>query len=186
MRLFVALVPPEAARRSIAEQIASERASLPSASWVREQNLHLTLLFLGEVDEAQAARAAHAFAAAGAAPLSALVTMPVAGGFPAHGPIRVVWLALEPAQELARLAGTLRAAAERAGLPFDAKPFHPHLTLARCRTPWPSALRPGLARLVPPSSPAFRAERLTLVSSVPGPSGPTYTQISEIALEEAA
>jgi PncC family amidohydrolase len=100
--------------------------------------------------------------------------------------IRVVWLALEPAAELARLADAVRAAALRAELPFDPKPFRPHLTLARCRVPWPPALQPELARLAAEPAPRFVAERVRLISSVLGAGGPTYSTVAELALREAA
>jgi 2'-5' RNA ligase len=187
VRLFVALEPPEEVRRAIDERVAAERGRLPAANWVRPENLHLTLVFLGELPETRVLEAERALAAAAAACAPANeVTVAAAGGFPERGPIRVVWLGLEPVAELARIADALRAAARAAGLPFDAKPFRAHLTLARCRRPWPAALRAELTRLAPAPPASFRAARAALVASVLGGGGPRYTTVAGLPLGEAA
>jgi 2'-5' RNA ligase len=186
VRLFVALQLPEPVRRSIAARVEVERGRLPPASWVSERNLHLTLLFLGELQESVAQVALRAFAEAELVRPSSPLVVASAGGFPERGPIRVVWLALEPAAELTRLADAVRAVARRAELPFDPKPFRSHLTVARCRAPWPATLRPDLARLAPSPAARFAPERVQLISSVLGASGPSYTAVAELTLREAA
>jgi len=185
MRLFVALVPPEPVRCAVWRRGAERRASFPAASWAREENLHATLLFLGEVDETRLPELEEALAGAarGARPLRIGVATP--GAFPPSGRIRVVWIGLEPAGELVRLASAVRAAARRA-FAFDEKPFRPHLTLARCRSPWPAALRSRLAELAPPSPLGFEARAIELVESRLGAGGPRYRSLAALALGEAA
>lgn len=182
MRLFVALELPEQARRAIAESVATERDGLPAANWVRAAQLHLTLLFLGEIAAAALEATVAALAAAELPALSGPVSVGSAGAFPERGPLRVIWLGLEPAPELVRLAEALRSAAAAGGLPFDAKPFHPHVTIARCRTPWPAALRSELARLEPEPRPRFVPACAALISSVLGPHGPSYSTVTELPL----
>lgn len=186
MRLFVALELPEEARQAIAERVAAERDRFPAASWVRAPQLHLTLLFLGEIDDAALGETVAALSGAELPAPTSPVSVGAAGAFPERGPLRVIWLGLEPAGELARLAEALRFAATGARLPFDARPFHSHVTLARCRTPWPPALRGELAGLEPELRPCFVPASASLISSVPGPSGPSYTTVAELPLREAA
>ena len=186
MRLFVALEPPAAVRRSIVERVASVRDHFPAATWVRERNLHLTLLFLGELDDRQVAAAERALAETRLSWSGEPVRLGAAGTFPERGALRVVWLAVEPASELSALAATLRASARGAGLPFDAKPFRAHLTVARCRRPWPPATRSALESLTISPSPGFAPERVSLLSSVLGKNGPTYSTVAELAFAEAA
>jgi len=52
VRLFVALELPDALRRAAGERVAAEHPRLPAARWTHPDNLHLTLVFLGEVEEA--------------------------------------------------------------------------------------------------------------------------------------
>jgi 2'-5' RNA ligase len=186
VRLFLALEPSAPFRRAVAERVAQRRDSLPPASWVREPNLHLTLLFFGEVEDAALARTIAALESTRTPAPATAVSVGSAGAFPERGPVRVIWLGLEPARDLALVAEAFRAAAGRAGLSFDAKPFRPHLTLARCRRPWPGSLRQGLAEMVPTPSPTFRATYAALLSSVLTPGGASYSALAKIPLAEAA
>jgi 2'-5' RNA ligase len=185
MRLFVAVELPEPLRQSIAVA-GTRRDGWPPASWVRAENLHLTLAFVGEVDEArigglEAALRRHA---AGAAPFSARTA--AAGAFPSQGALRVVWLGLEPTVDFAGLARLARAACAEAALPFDEKPFAPHLTLARCKPPWPAATRERLAKLAPRRPLELEIGAIAIVASELGPSGPRYTRQAEARLGAAA
>jgi len=182
VRLFAALELPPAVAEQVGERIEQERAALPAASWVRSANLHLTLAFFGDVDEARVEPlgAALAQVAAGLDPFA--VHLGGAGGFPEHGAIRVVWLAIEPAQELARLSGRLRAAAEICGVASDAKPFRAHVTLARCRRPWPGRWRGALERLELAGASAIEVRSAALMASELGAGGPIYRRLAELPL----
>jgi 2'-5' RNA ligase len=186
VRLFLALEPSAPFRQAVATRVAELKGSLPAASWVRPSNLHLTLLFLGEVEEPELPNVVRTFESARAEAPAEPISVGGAGGFPEQGRVRVVWLGLEPARALAAIASAYRAAAAAARLAFDSKPFRPHLTLARCRAPWPGALRARLPELAPPAAPPFRAESAALLSSVLGPGGATYTPRARFALAEAA
>jgi 2'-5' RNA ligase len=153
---------------------------------VRPENLHLTLAFLGEVEPARipGLEAALRREAAGATPFPARTA--AAGAFPSHGALRVVWLGVEPAAAFVELARVARAACTEAALPFDGKPFAPHLTLARCKTPWPATARERLAELGPREPLAFEVGAIALVASELGETGPRYTRQAEARLGAAA
>lgn len=115
--------------------------SLPRASWTKPSTWHLTLKFFERIS----AEEARAFAAAvGPAVAGAVEGDIVASGavvFPSRGPARVlgVGFASSPAlDEVTRLAREAETLARRLRLQEEQRPFHPHVTLARLRSPWPS------------------------------------------------
>lgn len=147
MRLFVALEVPSAIRCAIGERVAAVRETLPRARWVNPEAMHLTLVFLGEVDGERLPdlERAGTSAVAGEAPLTLRVAN--GGSFPPGRPARVVWLGIESDRDLAPLAQRLAAdCARAAGVEADEKPYHPHLTLVRCEPPWPRAAVAELSR----------------------------------------
>lgn len=125
-RLFFALWPDPVLKASIAGAARTPARSFAGRR-VRDESIHLTLLFLGNVAADAAARVQAAAAAVRLAPFD-LVLDRVGGFFRA----RVLWIG--PSQvppELAELRRQLEAAATRAALPFDPKPLVPHLTCYR-------------------------------------------------------
>jgi 2'-5' RNA ligase len=147
VRLFVAFEVPAGIRAEIGARVATVRDSLPRARWVSPEAMHLTLVFLGEVDGERLPdlESAGTAAVAGEAPLRLRVGD--AGGFPAGRPARVAWLGLESDRDLAPLARRLaEESARAASVEVDDKPYHPHLTLARCDPPWPRVAVAELGR----------------------------------------
>ncbi|MEG6506442.1 RNA 2',3'-cyclic phosphodiesterase [Nitratidesulfovibrio sp. 1201_IL3209] len=100
--------------------------------WTPPGNWHLTLRFLGDVPASRRDEVADALKAIAFAPVPLAVGR--AGVFPARGAPRVLWLGLaRGARECAALAGAVNAALVPLGFAPDARPFAPHLTLARLR-----------------------------------------------------
>lgn len=120
------------------------RATRADVGWVRPENLHLTLKFLGQVEEERigAIRDAIAAAAAGSGPVR--LVFQGLGAFPNPRAARVVWIGLSHGAEvLAALQAGIEAALESLGFGREARPFTAHLTLGRVRGP---ARREQLAR----------------------------------------
>jgi len=187
VRLFVAVEPPEAVRRELASRIAELADELPPARWVRPEAIHLTLAFLGEVEEAGAAPLGAALEAEleGLAAFAAAVTG--GGAFPPSGAVRVIWAGVEPEAPLARLAAGARRAVAAAGLACDPKPFRAHLTLARCPHPWPGARRGALVERLAAWSPlAFEIASASLVESTLGTGGARYERRATARLRGSA
>jgi 2'-5' RNA ligase len=146
VRLFVAFEIPPELRLEIIRRSLPSREELPPARWLSAEAMHLTLVFLGEVGENRlsALERAGADALAGEAPIR--LRIGEAGSFPPGRPARIVWLAVESDRDLGPLQRRLWAACgPAAGVLPDGKPYHPHLTLARCEPPWPIAARQRLA-----------------------------------------
>jgi 2'-5' RNA ligase len=137
MRLFVALEIPEALREEVSRRCEELRRRLSPARWVRSDNLHLTLLFLGEVEREAVPGLASALGPAFAASPPFELRLAKGGTFPPHRPARVAWVGAAGSPEILSLQKRVEEAARRAvGLAPEPRTFHPHLTLARPRAPW--------------------------------------------------
>lgn len=139
MRCFVAVEVSAALRSSLRRLQAGLKKTIDGARWVRPEGIHLTLRFLGEIDESMVARIGEGLGepVRSAGPPFSLRASGI-GFFPPHGRPRVMWVGLcnpdDDAGALARmgaLQSAIEAAVRRAGLSPEMKPFRPHLTLAR-------------------------------------------------------
>jgi len=176
MRLFLAVVPPVEVRLAAFGLLEPTRRPGDGISWVKPENLHYTLRFLGEVGEDGARRAAEAAneAASGARVFAA--ALGALGAFPNARRARVIWIGMsEGGEALVSLARDLDRALAKRGFGAPDKPFSPHLTLGRVREPrrdWTSAL----AEPRPPDPPArFNVDRICVVESQLNPRGSIYT-----------
>jgi RNA 2',3'-cyclic 3'-phosphodiesterase len=137
-RVFVAIELPPPVRRKLMGHIDRLHDSLPEAraSWIRRENLHLTLKFLGDIPmiSVENLSAAVKFAATRVEPFEIVVEG--CGAFPPRGQVRVLWVGIkDPSDQLAFLHTALEDECEKAGFPREQRPFHPHLTIARMRKP---------------------------------------------------
>jgi 2'-5' RNA ligase len=141
LRAFLA-VPPDPGWAESARGFLSEvRPALPEASWTRPESWHLTLKFLGEVS--REVLAGFATAVGRAALRMAALSLPTRGSvvFPPRGPARVLGVGFDLQGEAAALAALAQEAEQvgrTLGLPAEQRPFHPHVTFARLRLPWPA------------------------------------------------
>lgn len=126
-RLFVAVDFPE----DIIQQLTRLCYGLPGARWVNEDQLHLTLRFIGDVDGARFREIKDELAAIKLA--SFRLTLKGIGHFPPRKNPRVLWAGVEKNDSLLRLKGKVDSAITRVGLPGDDRKFAPHVTLARFR-----------------------------------------------------
>lgn len=169
LRLFVALpVPADAA-----ERLASLRAELPGARWLARENYHLTLRFLGDVDEAAVPVLTEALARVTMRPLR--VELDAVGVFPSLRRPRVFVARGAAGLALERLQARVERAVVEAGFEPDARPFRPHVTLARLRRPDRAALAAYLEahslRL------GWRARSFALYESRLGAGGARYVPV---------
>jgi 2'-5' RNA ligase len=183
MRVFLALPRDRMWLESARSFLDSVRRSMPDASWTREESWHVTLKFLGEIDEAQA----RAFA--GAIRPTALATivgeLPPGGPllFPPHGQARVLGIGFGASPALgsvAALATEAERIAREMGAPPETREFRPHVTLARIKRPWPrgkiDAWRDAAATW---HFPGWQARCAVLYESRLGRDGATHTPLEE-------
>lgn len=181
LRLFFAVELPGELREAAAAHVMRLRREFPDAraSWPRPESLHVTLKFLGEVAAARVetlSRAA-AGAAEGFAPFE--LSAEGAGTFPPRGAARVLWLGLrDESGQLARLQRRLEEECEAAGFARETKPFKPHLTLARLRSPQGAGALSEAHRRTTFGPHAFQVSEFVLMRSELGPGGSRYTPLS--------
>jgi RNA 2',3'-cyclic 3'-phosphodiesterase len=145
-RLFIAIEIPKTVRHQIKEHIDRLRSTLPDvrASWTREDNLHLTLEFLGDVPVARVEQLSQALKRAANQSQSFEMEISGCGAFPPRGKPSVLWIGAgthasgvhPPNEALSPILSLHRAIEDecaRIGFEQDQRPFHPHLTIARLR-----------------------------------------------------
>lgn len=183
-RLFVA-VPIASAdlrgRLSAAGRAATEGCDVKH---VPEGQLHVTLKFLGDVDESRIAPATSALGEAALGIRAFVLAWRGLGVFPARGAPRVVWAGCDAGEaELRALADRVGEVCALAGFPRETRAFRPHLTLARVRER--GAARDLVSRVSHASETPFGGEEvraLVLFRSVLGPDGARHTRLAESAL----
>jgi len=130
-------LPPEAAGE-LDDVVAPLRPARPDLRWTGRDAWHLTLAFLGEVDEGVIARLSVRLERAARRHPCLSLWLSGAGAFPVATRARVLWTGIQgDRRELGLLAASVGAGARRAGAPpaTEGRGYQPHLTLARCRVP---------------------------------------------------
>jgi 2'-5' RNA ligase len=183
MRLFLAVFPPAEVRRGASDLIETLRRPGDGVSWVKPENLHYTLRFLGEVGEDGARRAAEAAREAAQRSQKFAAALGAPGAFPNPRRARVIWLGMtEGAEALVALARDLDRSLAGRGFGAADKPFSAHITVGRVRVPgrdWTDALAAAV-----PFGPAnrFSVDRVSVVESQLNPRGSIYTVRAEAPL----
>jgi 2'-5' RNA ligase len=138
MRLFVAIALPGSAASELDQVVAPLRPGWPGLRWTGRDAWHLTLAFLGEVDEARVPELHRRMGLAARRHSRLGLSLVGAGAFPDPARARVLWTGIQgDGAGLAALAATVAAGARRAGIELapERRRYQPHLTLARCRLP---------------------------------------------------
>jgi RNA 2',3'-cyclic 3'-phosphodiesterase len=171
MRLFVALQPPEAILAEVEAAVAPLRKEWPGLRWVRSDLWHVTLAFLGEVDDRAAENLAVRLQRAARRHPAQLLSFGGGGAFPRAARATVVWTGVDGDRRgLGALTDSVAAAARRAGAPSadEGRASRPHLTLARCRRP--EDVRPLVGSLTGFHTAPWTASGIALVRSYLGES----------------
>jgi 2'-5' RNA ligase len=138
MRLFVAIAPSAVALDELEAVTMPLRDEWPQLRWTDRPAWHITLAFLGEVDEPAVARLAPQLEVAARGNPALALSVAGSGAFPGPARARVLWTGIAGDRDgLGTLAAAVATGARAAGAPppDDGRGFTPHLTLARCRAP---------------------------------------------------
>ncbi len=202
MRLFVAIVPPPGALAELATAVHQLRAEAaprhgdadpaeagvdprragtePRLRWTSTEQWHLTLAFLGEVDDSVMTKLRPRLQRAAARHPVQRLAIAGAGAFPSPHKARVLWAGLRADNRaIAALAASVAAGARRAGAPSpdEGRRFTAHLTLARCRdTADLSHFTTGLAGF---AGQEWTADLVRLVRSYLSAGAPRYETVGE-------
>jgi 2'-5' RNA ligase len=194
MRLFIAADLDDGAREAVSGAVArlcaeaerGRRGSTRGVAWVDSRRLHLTLHFLGEIDEARLPRLEEALAPAIEA-VTPRIGLTGWGVFPPRGPARVIWLGVAAgAEALASVHAELGRRLRSAGITPESRPFSPHLTVGRVKVP--SGLHWNRLTAALPLEPvgAWDLRACTLFQSHLSPAGASYRALLSIPFTGAA
>jgi RNA 2',3'-cyclic 3'-phosphodiesterase len=187
-RTFIALELDESLQRYLGEIIRRMAQELPGLRWVDPAAIHLTLAFLGELNDQQLAEATRAAELSGQSIPSFEYRLAHPGIFGSPRQPRVIWIGVEePAGNLQLLHHQLNLELAQRGFEIDTRPFSPHLTLARIKAPLKPEELPRLPRLLAaqdrrPHSPLVRARYLSVMKSELMRTGARYTSLRDVPL----
>ncbi|HEX8573372.1 MAG TPA: RNA 2',3'-cyclic phosphodiesterase [Allosphingosinicella sp.] len=175
-RLFVAIRPPAAIRAGLLGLMGG----VAGARWQTEEQLHLTLRFIGEVDRHMARDVDAALSAVHHPAFEVAVNG--LGAFERRGEPVTLWAGLAPQEPLRALHKKIDQALVRVGVEPDRRAYMPHITLARL----PRGAGP-VGSLVEQSggagSPLFPVVEFHLIESRLAPDGPLYSVVERYALD---
>ena len=186
-RTFIALEMNEALQQFLAETIHQLSQALPEIRWVNPQGIHLTLAFLGELDDKQLGEVFHAVEEAAQKATPFEYRIKGLGTFGSQQQPRVIWLGIEDLPS-GKIQGSplhyahrlLSKALELRGFELEKRPYSPHLTLARIKQPLTLESRQRLQRLLhsglaATSSAIYPVQSLCVMKSELSRSGAKYS-----------
>lgn len=128
---FYAVKIPEVEKNQLHRFVAEKKHNYPFKNWVHPQDYHITLAFLGKIDEELLREANNNVQNHLFQEKSFSLTIRRLGIFGSKHSPRVFWADVYPSSELLAIRQSVYQACEQAGLVLDQRPFRPHITLAR-------------------------------------------------------
>ncbi|HEV3175137.1 MAG TPA: RNA 2',3'-cyclic phosphodiesterase [Stellaceae bacterium] len=172
LRLFVGIDLPPALKL----RLSTLCFGVPEARWVDPGNFHVTLRFIGEVDEGLASDIDAALLRLSGPPFQ--LSLAGVGQFGT----RMLWVGVEKSPPLLQLQGKVESALQRAGLPPETRRFTPHVSLARLRPPLGPKVQGFLAANALFRAEPFDVDGFNLVASYLTKSGAIYEDQAEYPL----
>jgi RNA 2',3'-cyclic 3'-phosphodiesterase len=184
IRSFIAIEIPELLRQKLREFLRELKSTGADVKWVRPEAIHLTLKFLGAVERDPLETLSLAFRPAVEKFSPFELKAQGAGCFPSFRNPRVVWMGLiEKEDAVSRIQREIETITAGLGFPSEDRPFKPHLTLGRVRSPKGKI---SLTQRIEENSHldlgSFRVERIILFRSDLRPEGAVYTKLQEFYL----
>ncbi|MSO71534.1 MAG: RNA 2',3'-cyclic phosphodiesterase [Alphaproteobacteria bacterium] len=169
LRLFTAIELPEDTRR----RLAALARPLPGTAWVKPENMHLTLSFIGEVDEGLAADIDIELARISQPSFE--IALAGVDQFESRARVRAIWVGVERAPALMALQAKVESALKRAGASPEIRRYTPHVTLARFHDLPIHKVAPFIAQRNHFREGPIAVEGFSLMSSRLGHAGAVYT-----------
>ncbi|MEJ2109644.1 MAG: RNA 2',3'-cyclic phosphodiesterase [Acidobacteriota bacterium] len=184
MRSFIAVPIPDKCREMLAKLQRELQESRAEVRWSNIQSIHLTLKFLGEVDQTIPTRIAEALNASSVSLQPFTLRLATLGSFPTPKNPRILWCGVEGDTEmLSNLHAKVETVCSALGLPSENRSFQPHLTLGRVKGrknlhPLMDRIRSGWEQ-----EGSFTVDHFNIYKSVLMPQGAVYTVVETIALK---
>jgi len=186
MRIFTGVKLDDAVRNTIVREMKPFKKAGGAIRWTEAGNIHLTLKFIGEADEALTARLAETLSASRFAVAPFSLRIRGFGKFPAGGGLNIFWAGVEAHPALPALFAGIEEALTPLGISRETRPFHPHLTLGRNKA---GGDFQELFALLAQKQDLFQADwpvaAFQLFASRLTAAGPVYTVIKEMPLVQS-
>ena len=183
MRAFIAIGLPTEIKDVLSQIQDKLKTGLPKISWVKPQNLHLTLKFLGEISPRQLEEIKHIITKVSQGTAAFKIKLDDLGVFPDLRQARIIWIGINQDTITKQIAGLLETKVAGIGIAKEKRDFSSHITIARIKIPLnPVDLERELKKAkndVVYANMELNAGGITLFESVLGPSGPAYTVLKE-------
>ena len=187
-RVFCAIEIPEEVREEVAAHISELKRAVPQtqASWSRPENVHLTLKFFGEIAQMKVEQLSTAASRVVSSSNRFRINVAQTGVFPTRGIPRVLWIGInDPESNLQQLQARLEVECAEEGFEKEARPYHPHLTIARLRKPRGARTLAEAHQELEFKPAEVLVSELLVIRSELERNGACYTTISRHALVEA-
>lgn len=182
VRLFIAIEIPDPVKEALEALQAELRKARAEVSWIRPANIHLTIKFLGEVAEERLDAIVRATVAAASHHPPAVLGLSGVGVFDERRP-RIVWAGLKGDLEVVeRVWFDLDERLGEAGFTRESRPFRPHLTIGRFKTPRGAPELIAMASAYALPDVRFVATEMVIVHSRLHPAGARYTALARARL----
>jgi 2'-5' RNA ligase len=181
LRTFIAIDLTEEVRQRITKHIETLKAASPEtqATWEKPGKAHITLKFLGNVEQQRLEAISSALARAASDIGKFSVEIGEAGAFYSRGKPHVLWLGVTDQTEgLARLYSALERELDGIGFPKEKRPFHPHITIARLKKPEGAKQLATEHKTLGFETAELAVSEVLLIESQLGPGGSTYRTLS--------
>lgn len=184
IRSFIAITIPEEVKEVLAGLVQGLKPIFPKISWVKPENMHITLKFLGNIREEDIGQIKQIMAKSctDISPFS--LQGQALGVFPTVNRARVIWTGLHGETALLeKLYLALETGLAQIGFAKEERPFRPHLTLGRIKTrAKPKPLLEAIHQYQTFSTPSFTVKEIVLFKSTLHPQGARYTVLEKVRL----
>lgn len=187
MQTFIAIELPQEIKDSLAQLQTELKSTNADVKWVAPQNIHLTLKFLGGIDDKQLEKIIHIIDDVSKEKDKFQITVSSLGAFPEIDSPRVIWIGIDSGdKQVKEITKELEEKIEKIGIPKEDRPFSSHITIGRTRS---SLNRQELVRYLKNKADLggkkldFYVTKITLFKSTLTPKGPIYETLKETSLK---
>jgi 2'-5' RNA ligase len=183
MRTFIAVELPENIKKKIGELQAPLKKTSAFVSWVKPENIHITLKFLGEVPEGKINEVFSATEVSLENAKKFKMNLKGTGAFPDFRRPRVIWIGTaKGGEELSNMATKIEEEMEKIGYPKENRKFSPHFTMGRVKSPKNIENLMELVKSTDFETEDIEINEVTVMKSQLHPAGAIYTPLRKIAL----
>jgi 2'-5' RNA ligase len=183
MRTFIAVELPENIKKKIEELQAPLKRTNAFVSWVKPENIHITLKFLGEVPEEKINEVFSATEAALKETKKFKMNLKGTGAFPDFRRPRVIWIGTgKGGEELSNMSTKIEEEMEKIGFPKENRKFSPHFTIGRVKSPKGIEKLMELVKSTDFETEDIEVNEVTVMKSQLHPAGAIYTPLKKIPL----